>query len=121
VLIVDASHESRDVLRTLLARQGTETVETCHRQAAAMTVHQQPDLIVCDADGDRSPDRSATHELTSQASRSAIPIVVLGTVQRDFGPIPGGNVVAKPYHYGPLIRKIEQLLETRHPPRGMVR
>ncbi|MGI9428217.1 MAG: response regulator [Bythopirellula sp.] len=114
VLIVDASRESRDVLRTLLNRQGTETLETNEIVAAgAIADRERPDLIVCDADGDRSPANVATRLLAQQASRSAIPIVVLGTVRRDFKPLAGGDLVSKPYHYAPLIRKIERLLGTR--------
>ena len=111
VLIVDASRDSRDILRTLLDRQGTETLETSEVLAAgAIADREQPDLIVCDADGDRSPANLATRQLAQQASRSAIPIVVLGTVRRDFKPLPGADLVTKPYHYAPLIRRIEKLL-----------
>jgi len=53
---------------------------------------------------------TATRELTRRASRSAIPIVVLGTVQHGFGALTAGDLVAKPYHYAPLLRKIEELL-----------
>jgi len=114
ILIVDASRESRDILRTLLNRQGTEILETGKFQSAGAIVdRQQPDLIVCDADSDRSPANTATHALARQATRSDIPIVVLGTVQRDFRPLSGGNLVPKPYHYAPLLRKIESLLGNR--------
>lgn len=111
VLIVDASRESRDILRTLLNRQGTETVETAQISAASdLTDREHPDLIVCDSDSDPSPDNLATRELALLASRSDIPIVVLGTVRRGFKPLTDGDLVAKPYHYAPLIRKIEGLL-----------
>jgi len=114
VLIVDVSRESRDILRTLLDRQGTETLETAQFQSAsAIAKRERPDLIVCDADSDRSPAKEATRQLAHLASRSAIPIVVLGTVERDFRPLSGGNLVPKPYHYGPLLRKIEELLGNR--------
>ncbi len=114
VLIVDASRESRDILRTLLDRQGTEILETAQIQAAsAIADREQPDLIVCDADSDQSPANEATHQLARLASRSAIPIVVLGTVPREFWPLSGENLVPKPYHYAPLLRKIEGLLGTR--------
>ncbi len=111
VLIVDASRESREILRTLLGRQGAEIVETTQVQSARIIAERETlDLIVCDADGDRTPANSATRELARQASRNAIPIVVLGTVHRDLRPLSHGDVVAKPYHYAPLIRKIESLL-----------
>lgn len=114
VLLVDASSESRDILRTLLNRQGNEILETSQIQAAgAITDREQPDLIVCDSDSDDSPGNWATRELAWQASRSDIPIVVLGTVRRDFKPLSDGDLVPKPYHYGPLIRKIEGLLGSR--------
>lgn len=114
VLIVDASRESRDILRTLLNRQGTEILETSQIQAAGtITDREQPDLIVCDSDSDLTPDNTATRELALLASRSAIPIVVLGTVRRDFKALTDGDLVSKPYHYGPLIRKIEGLLGSR--------
>ena len=114
VLIVDASRESRDILRTLLDRQGNETLETSQIQAAAaITDREHPDLIVCDSDSDLSPDSRVTRELALQASRSDIPIVVLGTLRHDFRPISEGDHVAKPYHYGPLIRKIEEMLGSR--------
>ena len=90
VLIVDASRESRDILRTLLDRQGTDTLETAKIQAATtIAEREQPDLIICDADGDRSPANVATCELARQASRSAIPIVVLGNDSPRFWLITG--------------------------------
>ncbi len=114
VLIVDASRESRDILRTLLDRQGTEILESAQFPSAVEIADRlQPDLIVCDADSDRSPAHVATRRLARQASRSAIPIVVLGTVQRDIRPFLGKDLVSKPYHYAPLLRKIESLLGTR--------
>ncbi len=114
VLIVDASQESRDILRALLSRQGTEILETAQIEAASSIAdREQPDLIVCDADCDPSPTNQATHNLARQASRSAIPIVVLGTLPRDSRPPLGENLVAKPYHYAPLLRKIKSLLGNR--------
>ena len=115
VLIVDASRESREILRTMLHnRLETEILETSELQTARHIAQQQKlDLIVCDADGDRSPASEATRDLALEASRSNIPIVVLGTVGRKLCPLVGGGVVSKPYHYGPLIRKIESLLEPR--------
>jgi len=112
VLIVDASRESRGILRTLLDRQGTDILETAQIQAAtAIADREKPDLIVCDADADLSPSREATRNLAVLASRNAIPIVVLGTIHRDFGHLTTEDLVAKPYHYAPLIRKIEKLLQ----------
>ena len=37
--------------------------------------------------------------------------VLLGSLRRQGNGLPGGEFVAKPYHYGLLIRKIEELLD----------
>ena len=111
ILTVDASPESRDILQTLLQRQGAETlVASGVRRAAEMVKCQQPDMIVLDEDSDLSPAHEATRDLEQTASRSAIPIVVLGTARRHFSSFSKGQLVTKPYHYGPLIRRIEELL-----------
>jgi chemotaxis response regulator CheB len=110
VLIVDRSAESRDVLRTLLERRGAATLEADRPERAIPLAHRfRPDLIVLDADSDRSAG-AATDNLREIASRTATPIVILGTLRRPNGELPPGQIVAKPYHYGPLIRKIDDLL-----------
>ncbi len=111
VLIVDESADSREVLRTLLEARGATTVEA-HRPSQAVQLAElfQPDLIVLDAESDHSASGSDTGALHAVASRNDTPIVILGT----FGPrqeeIPSGQIIPKPYHYGPLIRRIENLL-----------
>lgn len=111
VLIVDSSRDSREILRTLLERQGTATLEAAGIQRATeLAETERPDLIVLDEDSDTSPGDTARRDLGCVASRSAIPIVVLGTARRHKTPIPTGQLVPKPYHYGPLIHRIEELL-----------
>ncbi len=111
VLIVDPSAESRDVLRTLLERSGASTIEARRpEQAVQMAQLHRPDLIVFDAESDRSDRGSAGDALEAAATQSATPIVILGRISPTDGQITGRQFVAKPYHYGPLIRKIENLL-----------
>lgn len=111
VLIVDESAESREVLRTALERHGATTIESNRpEQAIAMTSRFRPQLIVLDAESDHSTSGSATVDLCAAASRTATPIVILGTLRRRSEPPAGSEVVAKPYHYGQLIRRIESLL-----------
>jgi len=111
VLLVDESAESREVLRTLLERHGATTIEARHAaQAVEMADRLHPDLIVLDADSDRTQAGVATHQLRAAASRNDTPIVILGTIRPLRGQDSAGQMVAKPYHYGPLIRKIEDLL-----------
>ena len=111
VLIVDESAESRDVLRTLLERRGATTLEARRlEQAVGLAESFQPHLIVLDAESDRSAAGSVTSELREAAGRSGTPIVILGTARALRGPGADGQIVAKPYHYGQLLRKIESLL-----------
>ncbi len=111
ILIVDASRESREILRLLLEREGIETLEASGPARASQLVRDhQLHLIVYDMESDRRPFREARVDLRRMATRSDIPIVVLGTARRLAGPIPTDQFVTKPYHYAPLIRRIEGLL-----------
>jgi len=115
VLIVDRSHESRDVLRSLLARHGAEVLEARETDRAAdLTSSERPDLIIIDAEASQT-DGSAQSaaRLADAAARNDVPIVVLGTFKRCASPFPVEQFVAKPYHYGALIRRIEELLGNR--------
>lgn len=114
VLIVDQSLESREVLRALLERSGAATIEaTRFDEAASLAVRERPDLIVVDVDSDTSANHDATRQLAAAARRTGAPIVVLGKLGRRESPLEGGEYVAKPYHYGSLLRKIEDVLEHR--------
>lgn len=114
VLIVDESAESREVLRTLLERTGSQTLEADRPDLAVrLSGDSRPDLIVCDMDSDRSADHQASQRLVAAADRMDAPIVFLGALKHQTAWTSGGEFVAKPYHYGPLIRKIEAMLANR--------
>jgi DNA-binding response OmpR family regulator len=111
VLIVDESADSREVLSALLARRGATTIEARRlEQAAQLTDLLQVDLIVLDADSDHSASGMATAELQAAAGRQGTPIVILGTLRRRPNWPPASQFISKPYHYGPLIRRIDGLL-----------
>ncbi|HVT30633.1 MAG TPA: response regulator, partial [Lacipirellulaceae bacterium] len=111
VLIVDASRESREVLRMLLELRGAAAIEADNPQQALQLAHaMQPDLILLDADSDLSATGIPTNDLREAANRNNTPIVILGKLRRRQGELESGQVVMKPYHYGPLIRKIDSLL-----------
>jgi two-component system KDP operon response regulator KdpE len=111
ILIVDASRESRDILRLLLEHRGATTIEADRaEQAADLADRFHPDLIVFDAESDQSGTGEPTNDLRKAACRNDTPIVILGKVRQPHGDFPTGQFVAKPYHYGPLIRKIDDLL-----------
>lgn len=114
ILIVDASTESREILRTLLQREGAETIEaTGAGRASELVRDRQPHVIVYDTENELRPSAKAKADLGQAATRSDIPIVVLGTTKRHASPLPTGQFVSKPYHYAPLIRRIEELLGDR--------
>jgi CheY-like chemotaxis protein len=111
VLIVDASPESREVLRLLLERRGVRTLEADRTQDAIRLAGQfRPDLIVLDAESDPSSSGNTAKDLRQAAGRGGTPIVILGKFRQVRGLEAGDEFVAKPYHYGPLIRKIDGLL-----------
>ena len=111
VLIVDRSAESRDVLRTLLERSGVTIVEARGpRQAIEVAEQFQPNLILLDAESDWTPQGSAAKALLIASGCNDTPIVILGTVRHGESRNSAAQIIAKPYHYGQLIRKIEGLL-----------
>jgi DNA-binding response OmpR family regulator len=110
VLIVDPSAESREVLRTLLERRGVAALEAARpEQGLELSRYERPDLIVIDVDSDQSSSGENVENLCEAAGRSDTPIVILGTL-REPRSNPGEQFIAKPYHYGALIRKIDDLL-----------
>ena len=112
VLIVDSS-DSREVLRTALRMRGVDTAEA-ERSAdgLAMVDEYAPDLIVLDVE--TLEEEAAMSNESFDRQRSSAPMVILGTVQRNRKPLsnhPDTEFVSKPYHFAPLIRKIESLLQ----------
>lgn len=111
VLVVDRSGETREVLQTALQRRGVATLAAAEpRRGVQLAAEHRPAVIVLDLDGDDvqpewfapqypSPDGRPTH------------MILLGSVRRGRCTAAAGDFFAKPYHYGPLIRKIEELLE----------
>ena len=116
VLVVDALEETREVLRTSLGRRGVRILAACEpEQGLAMARRHRPDLIVLDLECERS-QAQATGALAAESLADETPLVVLGSARRAAAALPAGQFVAKPYHYAPLIRKIEELLEQARQP-----
>jgi DNA-binding response OmpR family regulator len=70
----------------------------------------QPDLIVLDLEVDESPPELLCEPFARETAARRTPLVVLGGVGRGKPALKAAEIVAKPYHYGPLIRRIEELL-----------
>lgn len=112
VLIVDASAEAREVLRLLLELRGVRILEAEHpREAVALASEFRPDVIVLDAETAPESATSGASDLREATGRSNTPVVILGKVCQFRGLGNQDQIVAKPYHYGPLIRKIDGLLD----------
>jgi DNA-binding response OmpR family regulator len=109
-LIVDRSAETRDVLTTALQRRGLRTLATgrADRGLELARLHR-PDLIVLDLGLDGPGPQPASLRFARQSSQDCTALLLLGSCRRDADTLVG-EFVAKPYHYGPLIRRIEETL-----------
>lgn len=114
VLIVDRSAESREVLKTALLRSGTRILEAARaEQGLDMARQHQPKVIVVDIDAEGGDFAPLAQRYNETARLGSARVVVLGAARRQAAQLAGSEFVAKPYHYGPLIRRIEELLRQR--------
>ena len=112
VLIVDTSAEAREILRTALEHRGIQTLEASGPQLGInLARRHHPDLIVIDLETAMVEGDQAAQQFQQALGSVQTQLVVLGTARRA-GKLRTGEFVAKPYHYAPLINKIEQLLES---------
>lgn len=110
-MIVDQSAESREVLRTVLSRRGVDIYEASGGKAGLQIARQKhPDLIVLDLEAVSGDDPALRVGFGDESRRQQTPMVVLGNLRQGSLDIPARQVIPKPYHYGPLIRRIEELL-----------
>jgi CheY-like chemotaxis protein len=130
VLIVDGSQETREVLQTVLERRGVRTLAAGRAaKGLEMVRRHHPDLVVLDLEMEGLPaeqfcgagvtpansDAGGTPAIRDAGETPAPQyqpqFVLLGSLRRQGNDLPGSEFVAKPYQYGPLIRKIEELLD----------
>jgi len=120
VLIVDRSEETREVLKTALERRGVRIFSASRAQRGLELARQhQPDLIVLDLEIDDSAPEEVCEPFTRHAQGHQTPMVFLGSLRCPAHAAKNGQsgeFVSKPYHYGPLIRKIEELLSASGQP-----
>jgi hypothetical protein len=70
-----------------------------------------PAVVVLDLDAGDAHDEQLRDELDAAAHDSCSALVVLGKARRYLDTLPDGQVIEKPYHYGPLLCTIERLLD----------
>ena len=110
VLIVDRSDESRDVLRTVLERRGIACLEAGEARAGLeLARHHHPEVIVLDLEAEAADDQQICRGFADETRRSRSALVVLGSLSARRGHPSATREVSKPYHYGALIRTIEEL------------
>ena len=108
VLIVQPSAETREVLRTVLERRGLNILETGDAHDGLRLAHaHHPDVIVVDLDEMNVDQAALQAEFEAESTSSASSLIILGKVARHA--LPADQVLAKPYHFAPLVHKIEQL------------
>jgi DNA-binding response OmpR family regulator len=111
VLVVDPSEETREVLRAALAARGVAVYGADRAsQVAAVAAQVEPDVIVIDLEAEPLAAATGRDDLSTSAPIQPA-MVLLGTARRQAPAHLSGEFVAKPYHYAPLIRRIEALLE----------
>ena len=111
VLIVDRSEETREVLQTALNRRGVRTYTAKHAsEGVELGRRHCPNLIVLDLEIDDINLEHAKEPFWADLGDNNIPIILLGNLRRNQPHIPGSEFVSKPYLYGPLIRRIEEIL-----------
>lgn len=75
-----------------------------------MVQQLHPDLVVLDLETDPVPSDYDCEAILAASDQSSTPIVMLGNIRREREITANQAVLRKPYHYAPLIRKIEELL-----------
>lgn len=117
VLVVDPSDETHEVLRTALAPRGAEILEARGANDGLKLARScRPDVIVLDLECESVQDTTVAEGFRDLTPENSASMIILGTARQAQKAnwetkVSHGEFVRKPYHYGPLIRKIELLLE----------
>jgi hypothetical protein len=95
-----------------LERHGVQTLTACHaKEGADLARLHHPDVIVLDTEYETSELGVFCSEDGENGAYGGSSVILLGKVRRNPPKVPQGEFFAKPYHYGPLIRRIEEILD----------
>jgi len=115
VLIVDQSEETREVLKTALERRGLRILAASRvRQGLELARVHRPDLVVLDLESQGPSPEETYARFAREVSEHPTHLILLGSCRLP-DRSPGPEFVRKPYHYGPLVRRIEELLGVAEP------
>ncbi len=116
VLIVDRSEDTREVLRTVLERRGVRTLAASRSgRGLDLARRHRPNLIVLDLEIDGSDPQELCAPFAAQSQAQHGSLLVLGNSARRGEQLGAEEIISKPYDYGPLIRRIEELLGSSSP------
>src|SRR5262249_9131518 len=108
----DRCSESREVLRMALARRGVRVLESSGAaDGLALVRLHHPDVTILDLDA-TGAERPTVTDFAEIAEFDGGTLIVLGSARKNAS-LQCNEYVSKPYHYGPLILKIEELLRER--------
>ncbi|HTN76968.1 MAG TPA: hypothetical protein VL096_17035 [Pirellulaceae bacterium] len=110
LLIVDHSTDSREVLRAVLELRGWKIIEA-DRASDGLEMAEQlhPDVIVLDTDSLEADTANMQASFDDASRRNNASLVMIGQARFAGSTDARHRVVAKPYHYGPLVRTIDEL------------
>jgi len=109
VLVVDKYSDSLDVLRTILELRGVNVLEARAANAGLEVMrNEHPRVVILDLDEAAEDDEAIQSAFEDETRRCESSLVILGKARMTGNS--HGQVIDKPYQYGPLIRTIEQLL-----------
>jgi DNA-binding NtrC family response regulator len=111
VVIVDESADSREVFYTLLNSRGVRSLAVSGaREGLELIRRHHPAVVVLDLDAQEAESEQLRDEFDAATRESCAALVVLGDARHYLERLPDAQVIAKPYHYGPVLRTIECLL-----------
>lgn len=116
ILIVDDSPTEIHVLKTMLEKNGYETITAASGEEGVETAKaQKPDVILMDVVMPGMNGFQATRQLTRDAQTSSIPIIIVTTKDQETDRVWGlrqgaKDYVTKPAEEKELLGKIKQVL-----------
>ena len=99
------------MLRTVLERRGVQTWEAAEaRRGVELARQHHPQVIVLDLDAGNADQEEIRDQYEAESKEHDVYLLVIGRSVSYERILPKDRMLAKPYHYAPLVRTIETLL-----------